>query len=338
MVFYLHDLPPVALGYALLLCAVVLLLALGAGFAAFRRKCRLLRSILEAEVLTAERLPEAADALEEAYQALFKEALRSKALALDARDQRERAMTDYYTLWVHQIKTPISAMRLLLQGKDTDLSRELEVQLFRINQYVEMVLAYLRLGSESRDFVLRPCRVEAVVRQSVKKFAPLFIRSRIKLELGELDLTVVSDEKWLAFALEQLLANAIQYAPRGTVELFCRDRQLVVRDNGIGIAAEDLPRIFEKGYTGLNGRRGEAGHRHRPLSDPPNPHHSGPYHLHRIPGGAGDRRDHRLPRGAPGLGVRQTVLKQIASDSKGWNRWRLLISRAGGPGAWWRRR
>ena len=146
-------------------------------------------------------------------------------------------------------------MRLLLQGKDTDLSRELEVQLFRINQYVEMVLAYLRLGSESRDFVLRPCRVEAVVRQSVKKFAPLFIRSRIKLELGELDLTVVSDEKWLAFALEQLLANAIQYAPRGTVELFCRDRQLVVRDNGIGIAAEDLPRIFEKGYTGLNGRR-----------------------------------------------------------------------------------
>lgn len=255
VVFYLHDLPPVALGYALLLCAVVLLLALGAGFAAFRRKCRLLRSILEAEVLTAERLPESADALEEAYQALFKEALRNKALALDARDQRERAMTDYYTLWVHQIKTPISAMRLLLQGKDTDLSRELEVQLFRINQYVEMVLAYLRLGSESRDFVLRPCRVEAVVRQSVKKFAPLFIRSRIKLELGDLNLTVVSDEKWLAFALEQLLANAIQYAPRGTVELFCRDRQLVVRDNGIGIAAEDLPRIFEKGYTGLNGRR-----------------------------------------------------------------------------------
>ena len=190
VVFYLHDLPPVALGYALLLCAVVLLLALGAGFAAFRRKCRLLRSILEAEVLTAERLPEAADALEEAYQALFKEALRNKALALDARDQRERAMTDYYTLWVHQIKTPISAMRLLLQGKDTDLSRELEVQLFRINQYVEMVLAYLRLGSESRDFVLRPCRVEAVVRQSVKKFAPLFIRSRIKLELGELDLKI----------------------------------------------------------------------------------------------------------------------------------------------------
>ena len=249
VVFYLHDLPPVALGYALLLCAVVLLLALGAGFAAFRRKCRLLRSILEAEVLTAERLPESADALEEAYQALFKEALRNKALALDARDQRERAMTDYYTLWVHQIKTPISAMRLLLQGKDTDLSRELEVQLFRINQYVEMVLAYLRLGSESRDFVLRPCRVEAVVRQSVKKFAPLFIRSRIKLELGDLNLTVVSDEKWLAFALEQLLANAIQYAPRGTVELFCRDRQLVVRDNGIGIAAEDMPRIFGEGAT-----------------------------------------------------------------------------------------
>lgn len=255
MVFFLHDVPPVALEYALALCAVVLVLTMGWGFVQFRRKRRLLRSILEAEILSAERLPEPMDALEEDYQALFKEALRNRALDLDRRDQKEKALTEYYTLWVHQIKTPISAMRLLLQGEDTDLSRELESQLFRINQYVEMVLAYLRMGSDSRDFVLRPCRVEAVVRQSVKKFAPLFIRSRIKLELGDLDLQVVSDEKWLAFALEQLLANAIQYAPRGTVEIFCRDCRLVVRDNGIGIAAEDLPRIFEKGYTGLNGRR-----------------------------------------------------------------------------------
>lgn len=255
VVFFLHDVPPVALQYALLLCAVVLVLTMGWGFVQFRRKRRLLRSILEADILSAERLPEPLDALEEDYQALFKEALRSKTLALDRRDQKEKSLTEYYTLWVHQIKTPISAMRLLLQGEDTDQSRELETQLFRINQYVEMVLAYLRMGSDSRDFVLRPCAVETVVRQSVKKFAPLFIRGRIKLELGDLNLTVVSDEKWLAFALEQLLANAIQYAPRGTVEVFCRDRQLMVRDNGIGIAAEDLPRIFEKGYTGLNGRR-----------------------------------------------------------------------------------
>ena len=122
--------------------------------------------------------------------------------------------------------------------------------------------------------MLRPCRVEAVVRQSVKKFAPLFIRSRIKLELGELDLTVVSDEKWLAFALEQLLANAIQYRPRGTVELFCRDRQLWSGTTASASPPRTCPGFLRRGYTGSTAA-GEAGHRHRPLSDPPNPHHSG---------------------------------------------------------------
>lgn len=255
VVFYLHDVPPVALSYALLLCGVVLVLALGGGFLLWRRRHLALSEKLQAELLTAERLPEALDLVEEDYQTLYREALRSKTLALDRRDQQEKELTEYYTLWVHQIKTPISAMRLLLQGEDTDLSRELEAQLFRINQYVEMVLAYLRMGSESRDYVLRPCSLEPVVKQSVKKFAPLFIRSRIKLELGDLSATVVTDEKWLAFCLEQLLANAIQYAPRGTVTVEYRDGRLVVRDTGIGIAPEDLPRVFEKGYTGLNGRR-----------------------------------------------------------------------------------
>lgn len=255
VVFYLHDVPLVALSYALLLCGVVLTLALGCGFVLWRRRHLALSEKLQAELLTAERLPEALDLVEEDYQTLYREALRSKTLALDRRDQQEKELTEYYTLWVHQIKTPISAMRLLLQGEDTDLSRELEAQLFRINQYVEMVLAYLRMGSESRDYVLRPCSLEPVVKQSVKKFAPLFIRSRIKLELGDLSATVVTDEKWLAFCLEQLLANAIQYAPRGTVTVEYRDGRLVVRDTGIGIAPEDLPRVFEKGYTGLNGRR-----------------------------------------------------------------------------------
>lgn len=255
VVFYLHDVPPMALSYALLLCGVALALALGGGFFLWRRRHLALADKLRAEALTAERLPEALDLVEEDYQTLYREALRSKTLALDRRDQQEKDLTEYYTLWVHQIKTPISAMRLLLQGEDTALSRELEAQLFRISQYVEMALAYLRMGSDSRDYVLRPCLLEPVVKQSVKKFAPLFIRSRIKLELGDLSATVVTDEKWLAFCLEQLLANAIQYAPRGTVTVECRDGRLVVRDTGIGIAPEDLPRVFEKGYTGLNGRR-----------------------------------------------------------------------------------
>ncbi len=255
VVFFLEDVESVALTYALLLCTVVLLLTGTVDFLRFSRRHRYLQRLLRRELTTAEKFPEAADYIEEDYQQLLSETLRSKVLALDRRDIEAQERRDYYTMWVHQIKTPISAMSLILQEEDTDRNRELEAQLFRIRQYVDMVLAYLRMGSDTSDYVLAPCRLDEAVRQSVRKFAPLLIRSRIHLELGNLDATVITDEKWLCFCLEQLLANTVQYAPRGTVRIQFSNRMLTVSDTGIGIAPEDLPRIFEKGYTGLNGRR-----------------------------------------------------------------------------------
>lgn len=118
-----------------------------------------------------------------------------------------------------------------------------------------MVLSYLRLDGGSNDFVLREYNLEPIVRQAVRKYAPLFIRKKISLELGSLPCRVLTDEKWLCFVIEQLLSNALKYTSKGKISIYMADETtLVIEDTGIGIAPEDLPRICEKGYTGYNGR------------------------------------------------------------------------------------
>ncbi len=163
-------------------------------------------------------------------------------------------MVDYYTVWAHQIKTPLAAMKLSLQNEDSDLSRRLSAELFRTEQYVDMVLAFLRLGSESTDYVLRLCPLDETLKQSLRKFAPEFIGRKLTLTYEPKNATVVTDEKWFAFLFEQLLSNALKYTKTGGITVTFFDNTLKIADTGIGIAPEDLPRVFDKGFTGYNGR------------------------------------------------------------------------------------
>ena len=168
---------------------------------------------------------------------------------------RRLELVEYYTVWAHQIKTPIAAMRLLLQDADTDVQRALLEQLQSVEQYVEMVLGYLRLESPSSDYVIRNYALDDIVRQAVRKFASQFIRRRLRLEYTPLNVSVITDEKWLLFVIEQVLSNALKYTRSGSVSITLEaPKTLCIRDTGIGIAPEDLPRVFEKGYTGSNGR------------------------------------------------------------------------------------
>ena len=162
---------------------------------------------------------------------------------------------DYYTVWVHQIKTPIASMRLTLQNSDSPESRRLSSDLGRIERYVEMALVYLRLDSESSDYVIREFELDPLIRRSVKKFSGEFITKRLSLELTPTEARVISDEKWLVFVIEQILSNSLKYTREGSVGIYMTEpKTLCIRDTGIGIAPEDLPRVFEKGYTGRNGR------------------------------------------------------------------------------------
>lgn len=165
---------------------------------------------------------------------------------------------DFFALWAHQIKTPIAALNLLLQGEKQDAA-VCRQELFKIENYVEMALNYLRFEEMSNDLVLERNSLEQLVRQVVKKYAAIFIYNHISIQLEHLDYTVLTDEKWFCFVLEQILSNALKYTEKGgTIQIFTKQESnqlwLVIEDNGIGIWEEDLPRVFERGFTGYNGR------------------------------------------------------------------------------------
>jgi len=251
-VFSLYGLPLESVVYALTLCLVLALVLFAIGYCRFCRRHRELERLLVQVREKVLPLPPPRGLLEADYQALL-QALASERAALALEDRnRLQDMTDYYTLWAHQIKTPIAAMRLLLQEEPRP---ELEGELLKIEQYVEMVLGYLRLGSDSTDYVLRRCDLDALLRQSIRKYARLFILKKISLDFQETGKTVLTDEKWLSFVIEQLLSNALKYTPEGgRIRVYGDGETLVIADNGIGIRPEDLPRVFEKGFTGYNGR------------------------------------------------------------------------------------
>ena len=256
-VFWLYELPVEPVFYAGAISLVIGLIFVVVGFLRFRNRHRLLVSL--AERFEAADLPDPQDAIEADYQAVLK-ALDARRLAADNRHaEAQRELTDYYTLWAHQIKIPISAMRLLLQSGAE--GAELEEELFRIEQYVEMVLGYLRSESLSGDLMIRRCDLDEIVRGCVRKYRKQFIRRRIALNYAPLKVTVLTDAKWLAFAIEQVLANALKYTPEeGSISIRMDDLRpdaLVIEDTGIGIRPEDLPRVFERGYTGVNGREGD---------------------------------------------------------------------------------
>lgn len=158
---------------------------------------------------------------EEDYQTLLQAVCRDRARLAAENESRFRELTDYYSLWVHQIKTPIAAMDLLLQEDDSPHRGELEMELLKIGQYVEMVLSYLRLDSDSTDYVLREYPLDDILRQAVRKFAKMFILKKITLDFQETGKTVLTDEKWLLFVVEQVLSNALKYTPAGgTIRIY----------------------------------------------------------------------------------------------------------------------
>ena len=254
LVFWLYGLPGEGLVYTLVLWAAGFSVLGGVDFFRFRRCHRDLEKLHKEILVTAENLPRPGCLIEEDYQSLLR--LLESTLR-DRQAQADQAMADqlaYYTLWVHQIKTPIAAMDLLLQQGEKGPAAQAE--LFKISQYVDMALQYVRLDGTTRDLHLSQVSLDQVIRQVVRKYAKLFILKKIRLDFRETGLTVLSDEKWLAFLLEQLLSNALKYTPEGgQVAIFGEPREiLVIADTGIGIAPEDLPRVFERGFTGQNGR------------------------------------------------------------------------------------
>ncbi|MCI8541875.1 MAG: HAMP domain-containing histidine kinase [Lachnospiraceae bacterium] len=254
-IFSLYNLELEAVMYAAGLCCLLTAVLLAGRFRNYLMEHRERRRILENVEILLDELPNPATLAEEDYQEMLRKLSSIFSENLNGWQNERRESMDYYTTWVHQIKTPISVMRMRLQGEDTEEHRELLAELFRVEQYVEMALNWMRLGSDSTDFLFREYELDSIVRQAIRKYAPQFIRRRIGIKYEPADVKVLTDEKWLLFIIEQILSNAVKYTPQGSVTIrVTPEKVLEIADTGIGIAPEDVPRIFEKGFTGYNGR------------------------------------------------------------------------------------
>ena len=170
-------------------------------------------------------------------------------------ENRYNDLVDYYTLWVHQIKTPIAASKLLVsEVADRQLKQQLEQEIFKIDSYTNLVLQYLRLESFHDDLVLKKENIEDLVKEVIRKYAIFFIQKGLSVDLHDLDRRIVTDKKWLLVVIEQILSNSLKYTNEGGIEIYMDGQDLCIKDTGIGIKNSDVLRVFERGFSGYNGR------------------------------------------------------------------------------------
>ena len=253
-VFSLYNLEVEAVLYSALLCLCLGLVAFSFGLWRYIDKHKQLMDVLRNIDVGLDKLPEPHGKIESDYQEMLRELYAQNIKTRCEADSSKRDMEDYYTLWAHQIKTPIAAMRLLLSEDSSQNNSLLLGELFKTEQYVDMVLQYVRLSSESSDLILKKYALDEIIKGCLRKYARLFSLRKLEFSFTETELSVLTDEKWLSFVIEQIFSNSLKYTPNGKISIYSEGNSLIIEDTGIGIRPEDLPRVCEKGYTGASGR------------------------------------------------------------------------------------
>ena len=184
--------------------------------------------------------------------------LENKQLQSQALNDR-RNLEEYFLLWVHQIKTPITVANLILQKDSSLYNKKLKAQMFYIEEYTNMAINYLKLIDRQADMDITFINLDKIIKNLLKKYSMMFIEKGISLKYEPINVEVISDAKWLAVLIEQILSNAIKYTESGTIKISYEEKAntMSIQDTGIGIRSEDLEKIFDRGYSGFNGRINE---------------------------------------------------------------------------------
>lgn len=256
-VLALYDMSCEPVLYCAILCGAAGLAFLFWDYSKYHVRVKTLERIKKDLPESLEFLEEPLDKKEALYMEILEEVEGQRRKAETERRKFYEELSDYYSMWVHQIKTPIAALRLLLAEPEGANQAALD-ELFKVERYVEMVLGYLRTEEISSDMTFTKCSLDEIVREQIHKYARIFVGKRLALVYEGTDIQVLTDPKWLGFVIGQILSNALKYTEEGKISIYLSQKapkELVIEDTGIGIRKEDLPRVFEKGYTGYNGRK-----------------------------------------------------------------------------------
>ena len=256
LVFWLFELPLKVIGYLAIMWLFILLVIGSLDFIGFNRRMTILTQLDEENIPSTDYLPR--NTIEKEYVRLLLEEYDRKRTLIETDESRYEDMVDYFTAWAHQIKTPIAALSLINEDMENDDERaKVKSEITDIEDYADMVLNFIRLGSDSKDLVLEKVDLDKVIKEVIRRFSVQFIGKGIGISYESHPFVVRTDEKWIRFVLGQLMSNALKYSNSGTITIKTEGNELALEDQGIGIKAEDLPRVFEKGYTGYTGRRFE---------------------------------------------------------------------------------
>lgn len=254
IIFMLYGISIKAVWYPFLICVILWILVDIRRFYGFFKAHGERMDLANHIEVTLEHLTSPSTLLEEDYQRLLRIMAADHEKKFMEWEEKQKNLKEYFTLWSHQMKTPITSLELLLQQEEIEKG-QLKESLFEIENYVDMTLQYIRFDSLNRDFRFENYPLYPIVKQAVKYFSKIFIARGISLNMEEFQERAHTDEKWLLFVIKQILSNALKYTKQGSISIYMENEYvLVIKDTGIGILKEDIPRLFERGFTGYNGR------------------------------------------------------------------------------------